>query len=53
MEVLRHGKNGKTKTVTLSAPMMKVEKNVVNSLSFSSDAAKQQLKIRNAWLGKN
>jgi len=52
MEVLRHGKNGKTQTVTLRAPMMKFEKNVVNSVSFSSDASEQQLKIRNAWLGK-
>lgn len=53
MEVLRTNKNGKTKTVTLRAPMMKIEKNVVNSITFDPDATERQLNIRNAWLGKN
>jgi predicted metalloprotease with PDZ domain len=53
MEVLRHGKNGKTKSVTLRAPMIKIERNAVNSLQYDPDANEQQLKIRNAWLGKN
>ncbi len=53
MEVLRTDKNGKSKTVTLKAPMMKIEKDVVNDLKFDSNASEQQLRIREGWLGKN
>ncbi len=53
MEVLRTDKEGKSKTVTLKAPMMKIEKDVVNDLKFDSNASEQQLKVREGWLGKN
>jgi predicted metalloprotease with PDZ domain len=53
MEVLRQGKNGKSKKVTLKARMMKVERNVVNNLKYDSNATEQQLRVREGWLGKN
>jgi len=53
MEVLRTDKNGKSKTVTLRAPMVKIEKDVVNQFEFDLNASEQQLKVREGWLGKN
>jgi predicted metalloprotease with PDZ domain len=50
MEVLRKDDDGKTETVKLKAPMMKVEGDVVNSLTFEDNPTQQQLKIREAWL---
>lgn len=52
MEVLRKSSDGKTNTVTLKAPMMKIEGDVVNSVTFEDEPSAQQLKIRNAWLGE-
>jgi predicted metalloprotease with PDZ domain len=53
MEVLRTGTNGKTKKVILKAPMMKIESDVMNNLSFKGNPTEDQLKIREAWLGKD
>jgi predicted metalloprotease with PDZ domain len=53
MEVLRTDNEGTTKTVTLKAPMIKIESKVSNDLSFEENPAEEQLKIREAWLGKN
>ena len=51
MEVLRKDDNGNAETVTLKAPMMKIEGVVQNTLEFNPDASEQQLKLRKAWLG--
>lgn len=51
MEVLRKDDNGNAETVTLKAPMMKVEGVVQNTLEVNPDASEQQLKLRKAWLG--
>jgi predicted metalloprotease with PDZ domain len=53
MEVQRKDKNGNSKTVTLKAPMMKVEKDIVNHLEFEVNPTEQQLKVREGWIGKN
>jgi predicted metalloprotease with PDZ domain len=53
MVVLRTGEDGKTKKVTLKAPMVKIEREVADNLSFEEDPAEEQLKIRKAWLGKD
>jgi len=51
MEVQRKDDNGSAETVTLKAPMMKIEGMVQNTLEFNPDASEQQLKLRKAWLG--
>jgi predicted metalloprotease with PDZ domain len=51
MEVLRKDENGNEKTVTLKAPMTKVERKVENTLEYNPDASEHQLKLRKAWLG--
>ena len=51
MEVMRKDDDGNEKTVTLRAPMVKVERGVENTLEYNPDANDRQLKLRKAWLG--